>query len=170
MATLKLTDLATCKSYFSNIASLHKQIDTFRWGEKDLIQKNNRSNLGARILWVKPYDGADYQGDGTDNIIKNKVLELRYMLPIQNNQEAREAAATDTEAVIEQILAKMFRDKRGEIIAGAWTAIVFRVSAIKTDLFEITIASTLYAGCELQITFQDNTHLAYDETKWNPEP
>jgi hypothetical protein len=173
MPTLKLTDLASCKAYFTTIATLHKEVDSFKWGEKDLVKKSNRSDIGEKILWAKPYDGADYQNDASDNIIKNKVLELRYMVPISANaaQDLKEAAATATEAVIEQILAKMLVDKRGVFTEGVLEMIVFRIAGMKTENFEMTIGSTNYIGCELKLTFQDNTKLAYDASKWNePEP
>jgi hypothetical protein len=176
MPTLKLTDLASCKTYFANIATLHKEVDVFKWGDLELVQKNNRSGMksetGSRVLWAKPYDGADYQDAGSDNAVKNKLFELRYMLPCRDTapQSEKEAAATATEAVIEQIVARMLRDKRGGMVGDKWTMVAFRVAGMKTENFEITVGSTHYIGCELQLTFQDNTHLAYDETKWNAEP
>jgi hypothetical protein len=176
MATLKITDLASCKTYFANIATLHKEVDVFKWGDLELIQKNNRSGMksetGSRVLWAKPYDGAEYQNEASDNVIKNKVFELRYMQPCRETapQDEKEAAASATEAVIEQIVARLIRDKRGAMVGDEWTMVVFRVAGMKTENFEITVGSTHYIGCELQLTFQDNTHLAYDETKWNAEP
>jgi hypothetical protein len=171
MPVVNLTNLASCKAYFTVIATLHKEIDEFKWGDKDLLKKNNRSNMAPRVLWGKPYDGGDYQGDGTDNIIKNKVLELRYMkVAASQAQDDLETAASECEAVIEQIVAKMFLDKRGRSTeSGGWEMVVFKFNGMKTENFEITIGSTRYVGCELRITFQDNTGLQYDASKWNEE-
>jgi hypothetical protein len=173
MPTLNLTNLASCKSYFTTIATLHKEIDDFKWGNDVVVKKANRSDIARRVLWVKPYDSARYGGNATDNVTKSKVLELRYMLVATSQKQSdEEAAASAAEAVIEQILAKMILDKGGrENDEGEWEMIVLPINSIETENFEITIGSTRYIGCELKLTFLDNAHLEYDASKWNePEP
>jgi hypothetical protein len=165
MPNLKLTNLASCKAYFTLIATKHKEIDIFRWGEVDVVRKDSRV-LEGRLLWVKPYDGAKYSKE--DNIIKSKTLEVRYMKPAESElQDHIEAAFTEVEDVIEQIIAKMLLDKRGYMNEdNEWEMISFKVDGLESENFEMKLGSTRYIGTELKIPFQDNTNLQYDATKW----
>lgn len=168
MAALKLTDLAAYKAYFLALATAHKEIDGFKWGNKEVIMNDNRSDLPARFLWAMPYDNARYEDNRSDNVMKLKVARVAYMIIPDSALFADEEEAFDAcEAVIEQILAKILVDKGGASVAGVWTMLVTDISSWTTGPAEKLLGSTKYIGWEMKITFKDNTHLAYDATKWN---
>lgn len=167
MPNLKLTNLSTYKAYFATIASSHKEVDGFKWGDKDVVRNDNRSDLAARFLWAMPYDGAKYGDQQSDNVIKTKVARVAYMIvPDSELFSDEEAAFNFCEEVLEQIIAKIYRDKSGAMVEGAWEMIATNINSWKTGPVEKKIGSTKYIGWELEMSFQDNTSLEYDATKW----
>lgn len=175
MPKLRLTNLASYRSYFQDIATKHKEIDGFKWGDKDVIRNDNRSDLPSRFLWAAPYDNTKYGDKLSDNVHKIKTARVAYMIVPASELFAHEDEAFDAcEAVIEQILAKIMVDKRGAHVTSgdppvtAWTMLATDINSWTSGPVQKTIASTRYIGWELQINFIDNTNLAYDASKWNP--
>jgi len=114
MATLKLTNLSTYKAYFSALAASHVAVDGFKWGNKDVIRNDNRSDMEARVLWVMPYEQARYGDRASDNVVKTKQARVAYMIVPDSELFADEDAAFDAcEEVIEDILSRLLKDKRG---------------------------------------------------------
>lgn len=168
MPTLNLTSLLAYKTYFAAIAASHEDIDGYKWGDKDVIQNDNRSDMAPRILWAQPYESARYNDGYSDNIVKIKEARVAYMLTADSELFTDEDAAFENcEAVIEQIIAKMLKDKAGADVAGTWTMISFNVTGITTGPVETTIGSTKYIGWEMRIPFNDNTRFIYNDAKWN---
>jgi hypothetical protein len=168
MPNLKLTNLATYKAYFADIATKHKEIDGYKWGDKDVIRNDNRSDMPARVLWAVPYDKARYGDRMSDNVNKTKVARVAYLVVPDSEKFSDEDAAFDLcEAVIEQIIAKIYVDKRGAMNAGVWEMIATDISSWSSSPVEMIIASTKYIGWELQMNFMDNTNLEYDPAKWD---
>jgi hypothetical protein len=174
MANLKLTNLATYKAYFEGIAALHKEIDAFKWGDAEVIKNDNRSDMPARVLWAVPYEQARYGDKLTDNVVKTKQARVSYLtVPVSNAFTDQLAAFDETEAVIEQIVAKIYLDKAGQLVTTGdppeqvWSLIVTDIGSWTTSPVEMTIGSTKYIGCELRMNFGDNANLEYDAAKWN---
>jgi hypothetical protein len=171
MPSLKLTNLAAYKAYFQAIATganSHKEIDGFKWGDKDVMKNDSRSDMPARVLWATPYDGARYIDRSSDNINKVKQARVAYMIVPDSEKFSDIDAAFDAcEAVIEQILTKILMDKKGVDVDGVWTMLVTTVDSWKTGPVEAVFGSTKYIGWELELNFMDNTNLAYDASKWN---
>lgn len=174
MANLKLTNLITYKAYFEAVATEHIAIDGFKWGDQEVIMNDNRSDMAARVLWVMPYEAARYGDKYSDNVQKTKQARVCYLLvPASNSFDHMLQAFVDAEAVIEQIIARIYKDKAGEAVmlgeppVASWTMIVSDVSSWTTGPVEMTIGATKYAGCELMMDFRDNAGLEYDPTKWN---
>jgi len=168
MPNLKLTTLATYRAYFETIAEDHIAIDGYKWGDKDVIRNDSRSDMPPRLLWAMPYERATYEDNGSDNICKIKVARVAYMVVPESELFADEDAAFDAcEAVIEEILARILVDKHGAEVDGEWTMIATRVQNWSTGPVEYKIGSTKYIGWEMNLTFIDNTNLAYDASKWN---
>lgn len=173
MPTLRLTNLATYRTYFQGVATAHKQIDGFKWGDKDVIRNDNRSDLASRFLWAMPYDSSRYTDRHSDNVVKAKVARVAYMIVPDSELFADEDAAFDfCEAVIEDILTRLFKDKRGAWVdmgsgLGEYQMIATDINSLRTGPVEKKFGSTKYIGWELEITFIDNTNLEYDETKWD---
>jgi hypothetical protein len=168
MPKLKLTNLASYKAYFADIAAKHKMIDGYKWGDKKVIANDSRSDLAARFLWAMPYEDAKYGDKGSDNVVKTKKARVAYMIVPDSELFADEEEAFDfCEEVIEQILAKIYMDKRGADVSGEWTMIATSIDSWTTGPVQKTIGSTKYIGWEMELNFIDNTNLAYDASKWN---
>lgn len=167
MANIRLTNLSSYRQYFQAIATSHVDIDGFKWGDKDVVRNDNRSDMPARVLWATPYDRVRYGDKFSDNVHKMKVARVAYLVVPSSELFASEDTAFEaTEAVIEQIMARLIQDKRGKDVAGDWQMIVSDINSWTTGPVEMKIGSTRYIGCELQITFQDPTNLLYNPTKW----
>jgi hypothetical protein len=168
MANLKLTNLAAYRAYFEAIAEAHIDVDGFKYGDKDVVTSNNRSDMPARVLWCAPYQGATYLDKGdSDNVVKLKTARVAYLVTPTSELFADEDAAFDLcEATVEQILAKLLKDKAGAMVDGQWEMIATQLNSWKGAPVEMTIGSTKYIGWELSLVFLDNTALAYDAEKW----
>lgn len=168
MPNIKLTNLAAYKAYFADIATKHKEVDGFKWGDKDVIKNDSRSDMDKRILWASPYNSARYGDKMSDNIHKTKTARVAYFKTSASEKFADiDTTFDECEAVIEQILAKILLDKRGYDVAGVWNMIITDINSWKSGPVDMMIGSTQYYGWELEINFMDNTNLAYDATKWN---
>jgi hypothetical protein len=167
VANIKLTNLASYKAYFAAIAASHVDIDGFKWGDKDVIRNDNRSDMPERVLWATPYDRARYGDKLSDNVHKTKVARVAYLVVPNSELFADEDSAFDfCEATIEQILAKIQQDKRGSDVAGVWEMIITDMNSWSTGPVEMKIGSTRYVGWEMQINFMDPTNLLYNALKW----
>ncbi len=167
MPTLKLTNLTKYKAYFAAIAASHVAIDGFKWGDKEVVQNDSRSDMAERILWAQPYEAARYQDPGSDNITKVKEAKVAYLKVATSELFSdMDEDFIDCEEVIEDIIAKMIKDKRGAEVDGVWEMISVNIAGITTGPVDTIIGSTKYIGWEMKIPFHDNTNFAYDEAKW----
>lgn len=168
MPSIKLTNLASYRAYWQAIATAHKEVDGFKYGDKDVIRNDNLSDMPARVLWAMPYDKSRYGDKGSDNVHKRKVARVAYLKLADSEKFADEDKVFDEcEAVMEQIMAKLYQDKRGYDVAGEWTMVVTDINTWSGGPVQMKIGSTNYYGWELELTFMDNTNLAYDASKWN---
>lgn len=167
MPNLKLSNLASFKAYFQNIALSHVDIGAFKWGDRDVLRNDNRSEMPEKFLWAQYYDNVRYTAVHNDNKQKIKQSRVAYMKVRESEKFADEDADFEfCEGVIEQIIAKMDLDKRGALVNGEWEMIVANISSITTGPVEKKIGSTVYIGWELRIDISENTNLAYDASKW----
>lgn len=168
MPTLKLTGLLAYKNYFKDIATQHINIKGFKWGEKKVIENDNASASTENYLWAMPYENAQYTDTYSDNITKGKVARVVY-LEVRDSQlfEDEDEQYEACEARMEEIIARILRDKKGAAIEDGWTMIATTIASWKTNPVEYKVGSTSWLGWELQMTFIDNTGLAFDKEKWN---
>jgi hypothetical protein len=168
MPNLKLTNLVAYREYFKAIAQKHKDIDGFKWGNKDVISNDNRSDMPQRFLWAMPYDTVKYSDGLSDNKQKIKQARIIYMIVPDSALFSDEDFAFEfCESVIEDIIGKILLDKAGAMGATEWEMIVTDVKSMTTSPAEKIFGSTKYIGWDLTINFMDNTNLSYDSTKWN---
>lgn len=168
MPQLRLTDLASYREYFRSIAYSHVDIQGFRWGDKDVIRNDNRSDLPSTLLWATPYDQVGYEASHADNTLKRKKARVAYLVvPASDSFADEDAAFEGCEAVIEQIMAKILQDKSGGMVGGEWAMIATRIASWRGGPVEMKVGSTRYLGWELEIDFLDNANLEYDPSKWN---
>lgn len=167
MANLRLTNLLSLKNYLADIASQHVSILGFKWGEITVIKNDNRSDISENFLWGMPYENARYSDLFSDNTVKNKVARICY-LEKKNSTKFSEMDAQfdDCEAIIEDIISRILRDKKGEAVGSAWQMIATSINSFKTSPVTHTIGSTVYIGWDLEISFQDNTNLSFNPEKW----
>ena len=167
MARLKLTNLLSFKTYFNLVADEHVDIGGFKWGDKNVVKNDNRSNITPSFLWVVPYEQSRYSDILSDNIIKTKPVALSFMKVRESAKFADEEADYEfCEAVMEQIMARIIKDKRGAMGATNWEMLVANISSAVGAPVETTIGSTRYIGWELKLDFMENGNLAYDAAKW----
>lgn len=170
MPNVKLTNLASYRAYFEAIAIAHKEIQGFKWGNTDVVRNDNRSDISPSFLWAMPYDIVNYDASHTDNVLKAKKARVAFMVVPDSTLFADEDTAFDyAEAVIEQIMSKIYLDKSGHLDTGGadWSLLVTRIASWSSSPVEKKLGSTKYIGWELEIEFMDNTDLEYDPTKWN---
>src|SRR5688572_3033788 len=138
MANLRLTNLAAYRAYFADIATKHKEVDGYKWGDKDVVKNDNLSDIPARILLATPYDNARYGDRMSDNIHKIKKARVAYLKTATTEAFSDiDTVFDECEAVIEQIIAKIYKDKRGEDVAGVWTMIATDINSWKTGPVEM---------------------------------
>lgn len=168
MANLKLTNLTTLKAYFSQLAAEHVDIGGFKYGDDSVIKHNNRSNITPSFLWVSPYELVRYGDNFSDNVIKTKPVALSFMKVRESEKFADiDADYAFCEATMEQIVARIIKDKAGAMVGSSWELLATNISSATGRPVESTIGSTRYIGWELKIDFMDNTGIAYDAAKWN---
>ncbi|HTF21007.1 MAG TPA: hypothetical protein VK658_23190 [Chryseolinea sp.] len=164
--TIRLTNLAAYRDYFSAIATSHVDIAGFKWGEKEVVMNDNR-HATPNFLWAMPYDRVRYTDRSSDNVHKIKTARVAYMCVAASDKfEDEDAAFEASELIIEEILAKILVDKRGAEVAGDWQMIITDIASWSTGPIEKAIGSTKYIGWELSINFQDPTSLLYNASKW----
>jgi hypothetical protein len=167
MPNLYLTNLKTCREYLELLASQHMAIDGFKWGDADIIKNDNRSDLPDRFLWGMPYDKSQYGDSGSDNVVKSKVLRMAYMIVPSSEKFSEQDEAFDfCEKVMEQVMARIFKDKMGKMEGSEWILLATNVNTWSGGPVEKKIGSTHYIGWEMQVTFMDNTGLVYDAEVW----
>lgn len=173
MPNLNLSNLASFKAYFNAIATSHVDITGYKWGNKDVVKNDNRSNITASFLWAQPFDNVRYSDNRSDNIVKTKQARVAYMKVRESEKFADEDEDFQfCEGVIEQIIAKMLVDKTGSMQetspgVNEWVMIAFNSNGMSTGPVEKIIGSTKYIGWELRIDIIDNTNLAYNAAKWS---
>lgn len=168
MPQLRIVDLSTYKAYSQELAIGHRDIAGFKWGDKEVIQTGARSDAAGSFLWAIPYEDSSVSGD-VDHAMKQREVRLAYLQPRASERFADEDAQYEfCEAVIEQLIARLLRDKRGYNNAqGEWVTLSLSVQSIRTAPIEHTLGATRFLGYELRLQVMDNANLVYDATKWD---
>lgn len=170
MLSIYLTNLAAYRNYFQNIATKHKEIDGFKWGDEDVLANDNRSDMPASFLWTQPYEKFPFSDPDSDNITKRKKARVAFMKAIESNAafSTIDAAYDAAEAIVEQIMAKILVDKRGAQVGADYVMLATRIASWSAGPVHYTFGSTPYVGYELEMDFHDPANMQYDATKWDP--
>lgn len=157
---LTLTTISTLKAYFLALATSHVDIDELKFGDEDLIQTANRSDIQPRPLWVQEYEDFTFEDNLVDNILIRKEIKLQYMKVAASEKFSDlQQAKEECEIVIKQVVAKMLVDK-------AAVKFVTQISNWSGKVGYWDIGSTKYCGCQLTMQIKDNAGLVYDSNKW----
>ncbi len=102
---IQLTNILSLQTYFTALATganHHKEIDGIKFGDNEVIQNDNRSDMQARILWVSEYENFTAQGT-QDNLHTRKPFKMVYLkVPTSNLFGDRQTAKDECEAVMRQ--------------------------------------------------------------------
>jgi len=168
MPKLKLTNLSDYKQYWTDIATSHKQIDGYYYGDKDVVGNAQKGNAFARFLWITPYENTRYTDALSDNIQKKKKATIAYFKKTPSNKFTDiDTTFQECESVIEDIVSKLILDKKGQDVNGTWTMVTVDINSLQMEPVEEIFGSNHYIGCELSMEFSDNTNISYDPNKWN---
>lgn len=160
MAALTLTTISTLKTYFNALAVSHVDIDALKFGDEDVIQNANRSDMSPKTLWVQEYETFNFDDQLIDNIQIRKEIKLLYMKVAASEKFSDlQAAKEECEIVMKQVVAKMLKDKATLVFAT-------QVSNWSGKVGYWDIGSTKYCGCEITMQIRDNAGLVYDAAKW----
>lgn len=167
MLVLKLTNLLSYKQYFADIAAQHVSIQGYKWGDKRDVMNDNASDATHNYLWAYPYQETNFNDSFSDNITKEKEATVAYLEVRDSQLFADEDAQYERcEALMDEIIARILRDKKGAQVGDDWVMIATKVT-FKTTPVEMKIGSTSWLGYELKMTFIDNAGLEFDKEKWN---
>lgn len=168
MPSLRLTNLASFRAYFQALADSHTDITGFRWGNMDVVKNDNRSDLPDNFLWAQPYETVKYLDKHSDNVMKRKVARIAFMKVRESERFADEEADYELcEEIIDDIVTRIMRDKRGELVGNEWQMLLADLNTAKGSPVQVTIGSTRYIGWDLEIEIHDNKNLLYNPAKWN---
>ena len=169
MATLlKLTDLLSYKTYAQALATSHKQINGFKWGDADIVRNDVRSDMDTNFLWAAPYEEVTYDATDGDHVLKVKESVMVYLEPRNSELFADiDAQYQACETRAEEILARIERDRRGVQQGNDWVEIITRITSPRLRPVEHLIGSTVYVGFEILLQFMDNSGMIYDPNLWN---
>lgn len=170
MPSLQLTNLASFRAYFEAIATgpnHHVDLKGFKWGDEDVVKNDNRSDLAHPFLWTGPYEQSRYSDRSSDNVVKFKRVKLNVFTSAASESYADQNTAVELcESIMDDIVAKIIKDKAGRDNAGVWEMIVAHIDAANGRPVVIQLGSTKYHGWELTIEIGDNKNLQYNAAKW----
>lgn len=154
-----LTDLESYKTYFELLATQHKQIEGFAYGDQG-VQNNEIRVWKGRRLWLWPYGPARVEDNLSDNYLQLKEgsLFIGGRAPSEK-YEHEESYQEENEAIVKAIISRMIRD-RGEGL------LVSRINGYSYEKVTIQNSSKIM-GVELRFSFYDPTGFEYDETQWD---
>jgi hypothetical protein len=156
-----LTNVDSYKAYFTAIANKHKQIESFSYGDQDVVNSEIRSWKG-RKLWLWPYDSITVEENSNDNYL-DKVPGSFFIGGAAGSTKfaVENDYIRDCEQIVKDIRNKMLQDMANQII-------LTRLNGWSRQPVELVAGATKLIGYELKFFFHDSTGFEYDETKWNP--
>lgn len=153
-----LTDLQSYQDYFELLATQHKLIDNFAYGDQD-VQNNEIRHWKGRRLWLWPYGPVRVEDNRSDNYMKHKEGSL-FVGGVASS--AKFSDENDylkvCERICEDLISRILKD-RGE---GLLVTILNGYSYERVVLQH----SSKIIGVELRFNFYDPTGFEYDETQW----
>jgi hypothetical protein len=167
MTVINLTDLASFKAYFQNIAAQHQEILGFKWGGKIVLKTATKSNLVNKFLFAQPYDSARYAGADVDNLKKVKTARIGFFQTSASEKFDDEQAAYEfCEKIIEDVVSRILNDKAGQLVGEDWQMIIANIQSMKAEPVKLTLGSTKFIGCDLVVDILDNANLEFDASIW----
>ncbi len=158
---LNVYDFQTVINYFTAIAASHVDINSFQYGDFDVMNSKVKSSLMLPVLWMHPYQPVRITDDRSDN--ETGVKQISLYLYAKANSEAfadRDTKYKELEAIVRDILGKMKKDWNEGTIQTDING--FQYGEADTTIF----GATNFVGCRLDINFRIPMRLEYNEDKW----
>jgi hypothetical protein len=157
-----LTDFQSYQDYFSAIATNHKQINGFLFGDDDIANNAAKSwPSKTKKLWLEPWPPVET----IDNQSDNKLLRKKGALwvggsPPSQTFQAREDHYKACEIIVKDIISKLEKDNTefNLLIEGA---------SYKFGKATYEVSATKLLGCRLDFSFLDPSGFPYIEENWN---
>lgn len=154
-----LTDIASYKSYWENLASDHKLITSFTYGDQD-VQNAEAITWEGTKLWLWPYGPVRVVDNLGDNYMQQKEGSVFVGGPEPEAYEDQDTRFNQCETIVKQLISRMLRDR-------AAGTLITRVNNWTFERSEIDL-STKMIGYQLRFFFDDPTGFEYNENDWNP--
>lgn len=155
-----LTNYDSYKTYFMGLASSHKSIDGFLYGDRDIAANEGRSWEGLK-LWLWPYESVRVQDDRSDNYLKRKQGTLWVGGAAHSASfEDEQNYFRNCEMIVEDIISRILKDANEFLL-------VTRIQEYSYQQADLLIGSTNYIGCELRFFYLDPTGFIYDNDRWD---
>lgn len=153
-----LTDMESCKQYFGLLATQHKQLSGFAYGDQD-VQNNEVRSWKGRRLWLWPYGAARIEDNLSDNYLQLKEGSLFVGgVPPSGKFADEEAYQEENEGIVKDLISRILRDRANGLLVTRLNGYAFEKVTIQQ--------SSRILGVELRFSFYDATGFEYDETQW----
>lgn len=155
-----LTNYASYKAYFENIATAHKDLQSFVFNDDQNVIDELRSGNAGRppILWLEAYQ-ARLNDDHSDNFLGMKSGAL-VILDIPDDHRPADQVEADCEQLAIDVMARMYRDWNAGILHSKFNGFSWvPVDPLFTDRFR---------GIRMEFNFHNSIDLAFDPAKWDP--
>lgn len=152
-----LTDLSNYQTYFDQLATKHKLIDSFSYGDQEEQNQEVITWEGTK-LWLWPYGPVRIVDNQADNYMQQKEGSLFIGGPEPEEYADRDAYFLQCELIAKGIISRMIKDRYEEVL-------VTRINGWSFDRAE-SVLSTKMIGVELKFFFDDPTGFEYDENEW----
>lgn len=154
-----LTDFQSYQDYFEAIATAHKNIDSFSFGDQDVLN-NEISGWNGKKLWLWPYGEVKTEENANDNYL-DRVQGSLFVGGAAGSAKFSDEYAyfLACEQIVKEIRNRVLKD----MIDGK---VITRLNGWARAQVEINM-STKLIGCELRFFYHDPSGFTYDENKWN---
>lgn len=157
---LDLSDYATLKTYFQDIATSHVDIDNFFDGENEAFNNSLKSSEYSTVLWLYPYEQISIVDNLSDNHYANHPVTIYLYAKSDDESFAkRKEKYEELVGIAKQIMAKMLID--------FWNGdIMTTMNGYQYGMTDDVRGANKFVGCRLDINFQYPARLMYNESKW----
>ena len=153
-----LTDNDAYENYFRALATQHKEIDGFLYGDEDVQLNATRAWKGIK-LWLEEPNRARPVGPNTDNLLKDKRCSLWVGgSPPSSKYADVQAYYNKCEKIVEDIIARVLRDRQNQDL-------VSEITSYEYGMARYTLSTEL-VGCRWDFSYLDPTGYPYKEENW----
>lgn len=157
---IDFTDPTAIKDYFEALATSHVDIDTFVYGDSDVMQSKAKSEDFGTVLWLdyaQPVQLIDKLSDDIEGKIPNTLFILKKAA--SEVWEDEETAQGETEIIVRDIMSKLYQDNQAGTIST-------ELAGYKYGESEMMIGAVKFCGTRLDFNLIRSEKLIYNQAKW----